>query len=297
MRLTRLRLSAKEVSDRAAICPHCGLAHRLVGLLRRNLPSAVRRVVVERALRRAGLLAALLGAFLPCLPACDTRSPWPDEPIVLLFAGSGTSPNDVAAVEDVLKANHLSYATATSGQLNGMSGSQLRAFRLLIVPGGDFEQIGKGLAASTTANVRDAVGSGLNYLGICAGAFFAGASPYNGLNLTSGVKFSFYAIEAQGIRKAAVEIAIAGSPALSHYWEDGPELTGWGAVVAKYPDGTPAIVEGGFGDGWVILTGIHAEAPESWRRGMNFTTPASVDIAYAGTVIRAALNRTQLEHY
>jgi glutamine amidotransferase-like uncharacterized protein len=243
------------------------------------------------------LIAAWLGALSTSLPACGTRTPSHESPLILLFAGSGTSPNDVAAIETVLNANHFSFATATSGQLNGMSASQLHAYRLLIVPGGNFEQIGNGLTASTTANVRNAVGSGLNYLGICAGAFFAGASPYNGLNLTSGVNFSFYAIEAQGIRKAAVDIAVAGSPTLAHYWEDGPQLSGWGAVVAKYPDGTPAIVEGSFGDGWVILSGIHPEAPESWRRGMNFPTPAGVDIAYAGTLIRAALNRTRLEHF
>ena len=246
---------------------------------------------------RLFLIGASLGVLSSCLTACSIRSLSSGSPIILLFDGSGTSPNDVAAIETLLNENHFSYATANSGQLNGMSESQLRAYRLLIVPGGNFEQIGNGLTSSTTANVRHAVGSGLNYLGICAGAFFAGASPYNGLNLTSGVGFSFYAIEAQGIRKAAVDIAIAGSPALAHYWEDGPQLTGWGAVVAKYPDGTPAIVEGSFGDGWVILSGIHPEAPESWRRGMNFATPASVNTAYAGTVIRAALNRTRLEHY
>jgi len=243
------------------------------------------------------LVVASLGVLSSCLTACRVRSPSSGAPIILLFDGSGTSPNDVAAIETILNENHFSYATANSGQLNGMSESQLRAYHLLIVPGGNFEQIGNGLTASTTANVRNAVGGGLNYLGICAGAFFAGASPYNGLNLTSGVGFSFYAIEAHGIRKAAVDIAIAGSPALAHYWEDGPQLTGWGAVVAKYPDGTPAIVEGSFGDGWVLLSGIHPEAPESWRRGMHFTTPASVDTAYAATVIRAALNRTRLEHY
>jgi hypothetical protein len=137
----------------------------------------------------------------------------------------------------------------------------------------------------------------LNYLGICAGAFFAGDSPYNGLNLTSGVKFPFYALENQGICKAAVEIAIAGSPALTHYWKDGPQLTGWGNIVARYPDGTPAIVEGKVGDGWVILSGIHPEAPESWRGGLTFSTPASIDNAYAATLIRAALNRIRLEHY
>ncbi|MBO0721013.1 MAG: hypothetical protein J2P41_09330, partial [Blastocatellia bacterium] len=47
----------------------------------------------------------------------------------------------------------------------------------------------------------------------------------------------------------------------------------------------------------VILSGIHPEAPESWRRGLSFTTPASVENAYAATLIRAALNRVRLEHY
>src|SRR5262245_6219312 len=229
--------------------------------------------------------------------ACAVRGTSSGPATVLLFNGSGTSPNDVAAIAKILNENHFSYTTASSGQLNGMSESQLSAYHLLIVPGGNFEQIGNGLASSTTSNVRNAVRVGLNYLGICAGAFLAGNSPYNGLNLTSGVQFGFYALEGQGVRKAAVPIAIAGSPALDHYWEDGPQLTGWGDVVAKYSDGTPAIVEGSFGDGLVILSGIHPEAPESWRGGMTFTTPASVDNAYAATLVDAAVNRTRLEHY
>jgi glutamine amidotransferase-like uncharacterized protein len=117
------------------------------------------------------------------------------------------------------------------------------------------------------------------------------------LNLTTGVQFGFYADESRGIRKAAVAIAGIGTPPLEHYWEDGPQLTGWGAVVGKYPDGTPAIVEGNCGKGWVILTGVHPEAPASWRRGMTFTTPASVDHAYAATLIDAALHGTCLPHY
>jgi glutamine amidotransferase-like uncharacterized protein len=216
---------------------------------------------------------------------------------ILLFNGTGTSPNDVAAVETILNQNNLSYSTVNSSRLNAMDKSQLRGYRLLIVPGGNFVDIGNHLTSNTTANIRNAVQGGVNYLGICAGAFFAGNSPYNGLNLTSGVRFRFYAAENQGIRKAAVEIAIAGAPTLEHYWEDGPQFTGWGAVAGKYPDGTPAIVEGAFGSGWVILSGVHPEAPASLRRGMTFTTPVSVDHAYAATLIHAALNRTSLAHY
>ena len=104
---------------------------------------------------------------------------------ILLFNGTGTSPSDVAAGETILNNEHLDYSTANSLQLNEMGESQLRGYRLLIVSGGNSVDIGNSVTSSTTATIRHAVQNGLNYLGICAGAFFAGNSPYNGLNLTS----------------------------------------------------------------------------------------------------------------
>ena len=117
------------------------------------------------------------------------------------------------------------------------------------------------------------------------------------LGILVALAFGFYAVVNQGIHKAAVSITCAGAPTLEQYWEDGPQFTGWGEVVGKYPDGTPAIVQGTFGSGWVLLSGVHPEAPANWRRGMTFTTPASVDNAYAATLVNAALNRTSLPHY
>jgi glutamine amidotransferase-like uncharacterized protein len=216
---------------------------------------------------------------------------------ILLFNGAGSSRGDVAAIESILTSDHLNYSTANSRRLNQMSDFQLRGYRLLIVPGGNFIDIGNSLTSNATANVRNAVRNGLNYFGICAGAFFAGNSPANGLNLTAGVRFGFYAAEDRGIRKAAVPIAVAGAPTLDQYWEDGPQFTGWGAMVGKYPDGTPAIVEGNYGSGWIILSGVHPEAPAGWPRGMSFTTPASLDQDYARTLIHAALERASLQHY
>src|ERR1700722_20288263 len=70
---------------------------------------------------------------------------------ILLFNGTETSPNDVAAFEAVLDDNHLSYSTVNSSELNQMSEAQLRQHRLLIVPGGDFMEIGKGLPESPAA--------------------------------------------------------------------------------------------------------------------------------------------------
>src|SRR5262249_54627509 len=198
-------------------------------------------------------------------------------PPILLFNGTGTSPNDVAAVETILNNNHLNYSTVNSSQLNDMSESQFRAYRLLIVPGGNFITIGSNLKPTTTAAIHNAVQSGLNYLGICAGGFFAGYSIYNTLNLTSGVRFNFYGDEDRGIHKAAVAIAGAGTPTLDQYWEDGPQFTGWGAVVGKYPDGPPPIAEGTSGNGWAVRVGSQPEAPARWREGVTFPTPRGVD--------------------
>lgn len=215
---------------------------------------------------------------------------------ILLFDGDGASPGDVAAIEAILDGNGLKYATAGSARLNAMGEAELGAYRLLIVPGGNFIDMAAGLTARTTAKIRGAVEGGVGYLGICGGAFLAGTSKaYNSVGL-AGVQFGFYSAEKNGVRKAAVAIAGADGQTLDQYWEDGPELSGWGAVVATYPDGTPAVVEGEAGKGWVILAGIHPEAPASWRRGMTFATPVSDDNAYAARLVRAALDRTELPH-
>ena len=243
--------------------------------------------------------AALVVVISTVWSACEIRQEADIAGPILLFNGTGASPDDVAALESILDSDHLAYSTVNSQQLNEMSEPQMRGHRLLIVPGGNFVDMGHSLTSNTATNNRSAVHDGLNYLGICAGGFLAGSfpEPYRGLNLTSGVKFGFYAAEGRGIRKAAVAIAIAGGPTFDHYWEDGPQFTGWGEVVGRYPDGSPAIVEGTSGHGWVILTGIHPEAPASWRGRMTFTTPVSVDNAYAATLISAALNRVSLAHY
>lgn len=221
-------------------------------------------------------------------------------PTVLLFVGTGTSSGDVAAVKTILGNLKLTYATATSSQLNAMGETAMKGYKLFLMPGGNAITISKSLSSSTNTNLHNAiVNDGLHYLGICAGGFFAGSSGvYKYLNLTPpGVWFDYYEDEFDGIYKNAVQIKGANGITLDQYWENGPQLSGWGQVVGKYPDGTPAITEGKSGNGWVILSGVHPEAPQSWRSGMTFTTTAAVDNAYAQTLVTAALNGTSLPHF
>ncbi|PYX30252.1 MAG: hypothetical protein DMG80_12940 [Acidobacteria bacterium] len=217
---------------------------------------------------------------------------------VLIFNGTGTSSTDVTAVINVVKTVKLGYKTANSSQLDGMSQSQLASYKLFIVPGGDSVKIGNNISAKAAANVHNAVSqNGLHYLGFCAGGFFGGFSKYNGLNLTSGVWFSLYADYYKGIHKEAVSISFPSQKNLDIYWQNGPDLSGWGSVVGKYPNGRPALTEGHWGKGFVLLSGVHPEAPASWRYGMKFNTPLDVDLAYAATLVTAAFNGAMLPHY
>ena len=255
------------------------------------------------------LIASLLAPF--ALTSCGasrgtnasgTNAPLPP-PIpsaqpVLLFTGTGTSSSDVTAVKAVLTTLALGFTTADSSQLNAMSEPQLAGYKLLIVPGGNSIEIGQNLSTTTAANIRGAVTDyGLHYLGICAGAFFGGSSTYNGVDLTGGVSFDFYKDEFKGIHIEAVELSFPDGNQMDAYWQDGPQLSGWGQVVAKFPDGTTAIAEGQSGKGFVIFTGVHLEAPSSWRGSLPFSTPESVDLAYAATVFQAAFNGTPLPHF
>lgn len=208
-----------------------------------------------------------MSVLLPVILLVGCSPTPPKAANILLFDGSDSSPGDVAAIEAVMKARGYDFATANSDQLDAMSVADLMDYRLLIIPGGDFVKMGQGLWSATPPKIRQSVKGGLNYLGLCEGAFLAGNTPsnglYNGFNLTGGVRFRFYASSGHGVRKAAVKVQAVGMTAADQYWEDGPQLSGWGDVVARYEDGTPAIAQGKVGAGFVILSGIHPEAPDS----------------------------------
>src|SRR5438128_10908886 len=107
------------------------------------------RTVANNAVAWLLLLMSLVVAA--CAPS-ESRG----VPPILLFDGTGTSANDVAAVETILEDNDLGFVTVNSRQLNGMTESQLMAYRLLIVPGGNFLTMGEGLTPTTILNVHNA---------------------------------------------------------------------------------------------------------------------------------------------
>ena len=138
-------------------------------------------------------------------------------PPVLLFNGTGTD-TDVAAVESILGTLKLRYATANSSQLNALTETKLKAYKLLIVPGGNSDTIASNLSTATRAMVRATVqNDGLHYLGICAGGFFGSYQYGNGLDLTSGVWFNVWPNNGKGTVMEAVEISFPKSSKLAKH--------------------------------------------------------------------------------
>jgi hypothetical protein len=196
-----------------------------------------------------------------------------------------------------------------------MSVANMVAYKLLIVPGGNSITIGNNISSGTTANIKTAVRTyGLHYLGVCAGAFLAswpGSPPqYNDIYLlNSNIWFDLYRNSSCGTNQTKLDsetLRLADGSLIDVYWEDGPQLTTqggtWGTVVAKYPNGQPAIIQGFAGKGWTLLQGVHPEAPRSWGCGTGCTcdfgtTTQAQDFAYSATLISAALKGTVLPHF
>ncbi len=146
--------------------------------------------------------------FIIALFFANSKSTVQESPI-LLFNGTGTSPNDVEAIKNILYSNRMDFVILNTAQLNGLDTNQLGKYKLIFIPGGNFIAIGKNIKTETTHNIRTVVHGGLNYLGICAGGFLALDTRHDSLNIAEGVQFKFYSADDKSKRKAVVAVTNA----------------------------------------------------------------------------------------
>ncbi len=211
----------------------------------------------------------------------------------LLYNGTGASPTDVVAIQNILSSMGISYHLVTHAQLNLMPLNVLQTYKMIVWPGGNSIVMGNALTKATTTKVKKAVAEkGVSYIGFCAGAFMAESSTYYNVFNLAGVWFDFYR---QSVTDIVQTYFADGTRRDLVYW-DGPHLKGFGKVIAKYPNGLPAMAANKVGKGFVVLTGVHPEAPEDWRWG--FVSPdtdgVTADINYTKTLIQSALTKVML---
>lgn len=148
-----------------------------------------------------------------------------------------------------------------------------------IQPGGKSSLTSKTMAPELKENIRRFVSTGGGYVGFCAGGFFAtewiADRKVQGLGILPGTN-ALYQEKAE-----AVIFPIQWHGARQVYWEGGPyflppqeKQNAPYEVMATYPNSSIASVRSQFGGGRVYVTGLHPEAPQSWR---NFYKISDVD--------------------
>ena len=225
---------------------------------------------------------------------------------ILLFNGIGTSVSDWKNLEQIIASMGLTYRLVNSSGLNAMSLSTLKTYGMILIPGGNSNTINSGLYKATKIRVRQAVrDGGVSYLGICAGAFAAvgtdslsNTTAYYGFGVAQGNYLTHWYPDGNSSLIAAVpKVTFADGSSRHLMWYDGPGTPEWSrGVIARYPNGRPAISQTWTGLGFVIVSGPHPEAPPSWQYDSG-TDPDGLDYDIAKNLISAALFRKPLQAF
>lgn len=218
---------------------------------------------------------------------------------VLIYAGDAAAYGDPEALTAIAQSKGLTSKTVTSDELNQMSLDDLSKFGVIAWPGGYAGQMSKSLTDQARDNIRRAVQErGVGYVGICAGAFIA-VTPdtKTGLSVVAAPELPYYHLEDEGTDDAMVGVNFVQGGARQMVWWGGPSLPEWkGGVIARYSDNNqPAMAQTWSGNGLVILSGPHPEAPEDWRTKLGLTDSDGLDQDYAGQMLVAAEKQQPME--
>lgn len=160
-----------------------------------------------------------------------------------------------------------------------------------IQPGGKSSQVSKAMNPILKQRIREFVYSGGGYVGFCAGGFFAtewiSDRGVNGIGVLPGQNELYENV------KDDIELITLNWLGVSRkvYWEGGPYFILPDAktisaahyeVLAYYPNGQPATVSSRYGNGAVVVTGLHPESPDWWKHDgieLNDTDGDDFDLA------------------
>jgi glutamine amidotransferase-like uncharacterized protein len=230
---------------------------------------------------------------------------------VLLFDGESSWDAEVDSLAHLLYLHDTSYREVDSTQLGAMTLDGISAFSLLIVPGGYAPTITDSLTKDTHARLRQAVQErGLSYLGFCAGAWLAvapapssaGQDVSYGIGLVDGPLLQPNYLTQQGKEFAIVsaELPNISDPAAEPIrrdllWYGGPITPDTpSGVIAKYPDGTPAISEIHSGKGFVIISGLHPTATQPILEVLGLSDPQAIAPDFAWELLKSAMTQMPL---
>lgn len=187
---------------------------------------------------------------------------------VLIYGGLGSWGDEIESLKELLAAHGKTYAEYDDKQFNDATDADFDKFSLVIFPGGDSNDVNRNLTMETRDRIRRAVlERGLNYFGLCSGAWLV-VSPQNrlkenvyGFQFVTGPWLKQTPLFEMKLEYAVTNAIFPNGSRRKLLWFGGPITPNIpGGVIAKYGDGTPAITQMRAGKGFVILSGLHPTA-------------------------------------
>ena len=192
---------------------------------------------------------------------------------IVIYQDEGVGEFGLICLQKFFAADDVWLATAEAvidGRVLGMAD-------IFVMPGGADLPYGKKLNGAGNKNIRAYVEEGGTYLGICAGAYYGcSAIEYHKgredeicgkreLNLVNAVAYGSIPFDNvyynETLHSASVQAIQTEDGKMSAFYNGGCafRIRDEDAVLARYKDGTPAIVGQMVGSGCAILCGVHLE--------------------------------------
>jgi hypothetical protein len=146
---------------------------------------------------------------------------------------------------------------------------------------------------------------GLNYLGFCAGAWLV-ASPDSttpqgesyGVGIVNDLFLKPTIYSTQGLEYTIVKATFPDGSERDLLWYGGPITPDIpGGVIAKYPDGNPAITQIWSGKGLVIISGLHPTVTKPILRVLGLFDSTAVDPELTWKILYAVIHGVTLPAY
>ncbi len=224
----------------------------------------------------------------------------------LVYGGDGVWQDEKRSIENILTERGATWKEVSSAELEAMSVDEIASFGLLIFPGGSGGTQTRSLSVETHVKLRQAIQErGVSYIGFCAGEWIAvapntppGEKAEYGFGLYDGKVLDFYRLTNEGVETSILPLSFADGTKREVFWYGGPVTPDVpGGVVARHPDGTPAITQVWSGKGFMILVGPHPGASQAARESFGLQDPDGVDFDLEWTLFEAALHQKPLQAF
>lgn len=237
-------------------------------------------------------------AFLAFFAAAMLVTPVSADPLALVYRGPAGCQGCSEAVAAVLETSKYQFRVEYVGpneplQLNAET---LKHAILYAQPGGgdDVPRAAQSIGAEGLAAVRDFVGNGGRYLGICMGAYLASDA---GFGIVDGQAVSYVGRPGSLVEhdEDTVTPVYWRNEERWVYYQSGSTIlfssTAQGVdVLARYPNNDIAASVSSFGAGRVGLVGPHPEADASWYDAAGLVDPDGHTIELAQDLLAATMD-------